>query len=168
MVSYHGTVDVPGAPAPEVVLAALGPKMLQLCGERTAGTVTWLTGPHGLADYVVPTLQSAAEHAGRPSPRVIALVPLLITDDVDAGRRIAAELLDGYSINPAYMRMIERGGWEAPRDAAIIGNESTARKKLARYEQSGATEVAFQILGQRSEHARTRAFVAELCSTVSR
>ena len=39
-VSYHGVVDVAGAPTPQLMLAALGPQMLRVCGARTAGTTT--------------------------------------------------------------------------------------------------------------------------------
>jgi 5,10-methylenetetrahydromethanopterin reductase len=52
-----------------VLLAALGPQMLRLAGQRTDGTVLWMTGPATVRDYIVPTLRQAAEAAGRPSPR---------------------------------------------------------------------------------------------------
>jgi F420-dependent oxidoreductase-like protein len=164
-VSYHGPVDVPGASAPDLMLAALSPGMLRLCGRRTAGTITWLTGPRTLADYVVPTIREAAAEAGRPSPRVVALVPLLVTDDVAAGREHALAQLGIYAINPSYARMVEREGLAGPQDAAIIGSEELARDALAAYDQEGVTEVALQILGPRAEHGRTRAFIADLCTS---
>lgn len=50
-VDYHGTrltavgqVDLPTAPAPTVVLAALGPRMLDLAGSMSDGTITTWTG----------------------------------------------------------------------------------------------------------------------------
>src|SRR3954451_5242032 len=42
--SAHAGLTIDCDPVP-VVVAALGPKMLQLAAERTAGTVTWMTGP---------------------------------------------------------------------------------------------------------------------------
>ena len=58
------------APEPELYIAALGPQMLRLTGRRTAGTLTWMTGPKTLAGHVVPTLRAAAAEAGRPESAV--------------------------------------------------------------------------------------------------
>jgi hypothetical protein len=44
-VTARGTLQIPGAPTPEVYLAALGPQMLKLAGRRSAGTLTWMCGP---------------------------------------------------------------------------------------------------------------------------
>ena len=40
----RGALQIP-APEPELYIAALGPQMLRLTGRRTAGTLTWMTGP---------------------------------------------------------------------------------------------------------------------------
>src|SRR5262249_39119096 len=92
-VSYHGEMDVPGAPAPAVLLAALGPQMLRLCGARSAGTITLFAGPSTLADFIIPTLHRAAEQAGRATPRVVVLIGVWITDDPVAARAQLAERL---------------------------------------------------------------------------
>ncbi|MCX7621141.1 MAG: LLM class flavin-dependent oxidoreductase, partial [Acidimicrobiales bacterium] len=42
-VTCVGSVRVADVEAPTVLLAALGPRMLRLAGERAAGTVTWCT-----------------------------------------------------------------------------------------------------------------------------
>ena len=49
--TYRGSIDVPGAPECPVLLAALGPQMLRVCGRRTAGTITWMTGPHTIRQH---------------------------------------------------------------------------------------------------------------------
>ena len=49
--------DLPPVP---VLVAALGPKMLELAGTVTDGTVTWMTGPATLADA-----HRAGDHRGR-------------------------------------------------------------------------------------------------------
>jgi hypothetical protein len=71
----------------------LGPQMLRLAGRRTRGTVTWMTGPRALAEHVGPTLHGAAEEAGRPrdAVRVVASLPVSVTDEVDGARARAAE-----------------------------------------------------------------------------
>ena len=68
-VTTRGSLQIPGAPTPDVYIAALGPQMLRLAGRRTAGTLTWMTGPKTLAEHVGPTLREAAAEAGRPGDR---------------------------------------------------------------------------------------------------
>ena len=64
-VSTRGALQIPGAPTPDVYIAAMGPQMLRLAGRRSAGTVTWMTGPKTLAKHIGPTLREAAAEAGR-------------------------------------------------------------------------------------------------------
>ena len=76
--------------------AALGPRMLQLAGELTDGTVTYLTGPRTLEAQVVPRITAAAEAAGNPPPRIVAGgIPMALVDDVDAARRVIQEQQGG-------------------------------------------------------------------------
>ena len=57
---------------PTVMLAAMGPRMLQLAGARTAGSILWLSGPKAIAEQIKPALDAAAAEAGRPTPRIVA------------------------------------------------------------------------------------------------
>src|SRR6476660_7696508 len=92
-VTTRGALQIPGAPTPDVYIAALGPQMLRLAGRRTAGTLTWMTGPKTLAEHVSPTLREAAAEAGRSESavRVAASLPVSVTDDVDGARKQAAK-----------------------------------------------------------------------------
>src|SRR5712672_1877549 len=79
-----------GTPVP-VYVAAMGPKALRVTGELADGTLPYLAGPRTIAEFIEPTITKAAADAGRPAPRIIAAVPVLVTDDVDAGRAAAAD-----------------------------------------------------------------------------
>src|SRR5215470_1064649 len=46
-----------------VLLAAMAPRMLNLAGGQTDGTVLWMTGPVTVRDYVVPAISAAASAA---------------------------------------------------------------------------------------------------------
>ena len=59
-VTTRGALMIPGAPRPDVYIAALGPQLLRLAGRRTSGTCTWMTGPQTLRGHVSPTLRQAA------------------------------------------------------------------------------------------------------------
>ena len=97
-------------PAPEVLLAALGPKMLELAGTRTDGTVTWMTGPHTLATQVVPAIREAAAAAGRPNPRVVAGLPVCVTHDPAAARDLVRPRIEGAGEMASYRRLLAAEG----------------------------------------------------------
>src|SRR4051794_5800695 len=69
-VSVHAAVPLAVSP-PGLVLAALAPRMVELAGSSTDGTVTWMTGPKTLAEEITPRLRAAAQAAGRAAPRII-------------------------------------------------------------------------------------------------
>ena len=71
---------VPGGRPFPVYVAALGPRALRAAGELADGTVTYLAGPHTIEEFIAPTLARAAADAGRPPPRIIALVPVAVTN----------------------------------------------------------------------------------------
>jgi len=163
MFSFHGSLMLPPAPPCDIVIAALGPQMLRLCGSRAAGTVTWMTGPRTLREHVVPTITAAAEAAQRPAPRVVAAVPVLVTDDRDAGRRRVAGQLATYARMPSYRAMLDREGLDAPEDFVVIGNEDDVRARLAEFGEAGASELGlFVVAPAGEERDRTRALVASL------
>jgi len=160
-VSYHGEIDVPDAPRVPVMLAALGPHMLKLCGSRTDGTVMWMTGPRTLREDVLPKLEEAAEKAGRNAPRMAVLIPVLITDDIETGRKQAAETYAIYGEMPSYRAMLEQEGFSSPEDYVLIGSEEHVREQIGSYEAAGVTDFGIQVAPSR-ERSRTLEFIAEL------
>lgn len=153
----RGALQIPSAAAPDVYLAALGPQMLRLAGRRTAGTVTWMTGPKTLAEHVGPTLREAAGEAGRPETavRVAASLPVTVTDDVDGARAEAAKEFSIYGTLPSYRAMLDREGYAGPEDAAIIGDEDTVSDRLDELAAAGVDEFA-GVLFDTSPEARER------------
>ena len=135
-----GSIDIPGPSAPGVIVAALGAKMLELAGSTGCGTITWCTGERTLLDHVVPSITRAAEAAGQPAPRVVAGLPICVTDDPDAARALIAEQLAMYGGLPSYRAMLDREGVDGPADVAIVGDESEVAAQLARLADGGVTE----------------------------
>jgi F420-dependent oxidoreductase-like protein len=155
-VTARGSLRYPGAPTPEVHLAALGPQMLRLAGRRTAGTVTWMTGPRTLAEHVVPTLREAAAEVGRTA-RVVASLPVAVTDDVPAARAEAATQFAVYGKLPSYRAMLDREGYSGPGDAAIVGGEAEVAARIAQLREVGVDEfVALPFSPDPEVRARTR------------
>ena len=150
--------------APSVILAALGPRMLELAGSRTDGTTTWMTGITTLREYVVPTLCAAAADAGRASPRVVAKVPFCLTDD----RAAAAERIDAalsmYTQLPSYRSVLDKEGAEGASDVSIIGPAAALEEGLAELADAGVTDAVVTLAGNAADRAATLEFACELAA----
>lgn len=158
-VTARGSLRIPGAPTPPVYLAALGPQMLRLAGRRTAGTITWMTGPKTLAEHVVPTIRTAADQAGRTA-RVVAGLPVAVTDDGAGAHAEAAKQFVMYGRLPSYRAMLDREGFAGPEDAAIIGNEAEVAGRLTELRAAGVDEfIAMPFTRDPEIRARTRALL---------
>jgi F420-dependent oxidoreductase-like protein len=155
-------IDMPGAPAPEVYVAALGPKLLEITGRRTAGTITWMTGPRTVENHVLPTLARAAE--GRDQrPEVVAGFPICVTDEPEAARELAAEIFEIYGQQPSYRAMLDREGYERPEDFAIIGDERAVRERLDELDGLGVDELSAFVFARTAEDdTRTRRLLGSL------
>jgi len=137
-----GALDVAGAAAPPVLVAALGAQMLQVTGSRGCGTITWCTGERALAEHIVPRITAAADAAGHPAPRVVASLPVAVTNDVDGSRALVAEQMALYGGLPSYRAMLDQEGVEGPADIAVMGDEPTVEAALRRLVDAGVTDFA--------------------------
>ena len=161
-VTARGALQIAGAPAPDVYLAALGPQMLKLAGRRTSGTLTWMCGPRTLGEHIGPSLRDAAAEADRPAGavRVVAGLPISVTDDVDGARAQAAEQFGMYGTLPAYRAMLDREGYANAEDAAIIGDEQTVSERLDELSALGVDEVSAVVFDTSPDvRERTRALL---------
>ena len=134
-----------GTPVP-VYVAAMGPKALQVTGELADGTLPYLAGPRTIAEFIEPTIAKAAADAGRPNPRIIAAVPVQLSDDLDAARNFAAEQLSFYETIPSYQKVIAREGIASAADLAAVGPAESVRRQLHSYLDAGATDVVLSPL----------------------
>ena len=166
-VDYHGetttavgTVAIPGATAPSVVLAALGPVMLRLAGELADGTIATWGGPRAIGDVIVPGLTAAAAAAGRGAPRVIVNALVSVTAEAEAARAYVAEQFGAAAGFPSYRRMLDHDGFAGPADAAVVGDEADVAAALRRFADAGATELVPSVFGPPEDRARTLALLA--------
>ena len=106
---FSSMLIVPGSTPAPVMVAALAPRMLQLAGELSAGTITYWANERAVGEHIVPGIVAGAESAGRPAPRVVVGLPVAVCDDVDAGRERAAKLFEAYLNIPTYQRVLARG-----------------------------------------------------------
>jgi 5,10-methylenetetrahydromethanopterin reductase len=151
------------APQPEmeIILAALGPRMLKLAGTKANGTTTWMTGPRTIANHIAPTIRAAAEEAARPQPRIIALMPVAVTRDVTAMRERVNREMAIYHEMPSYRAMLEREGVSTAGEIGLFGSRDEVEDALGRLGQD-ATDFGAILFGNDDEQEATRELLSEL------
>ncbi len=154
----NAAVAVNGSTPFPIVVAALGPQMLKATAELADGTLTWCTGPQTLADHIVPTINAAADAAGRPAPRVIAALPVCVTADVTGALERAAKVFEVYGQLPSYRAMLDREGAAGAADIAIVGSAAEVTDRIGALADLGVTDfAAVEFGGDPDEVAATRA-----------
>ena len=157
----RGQIEVE-APAPPVLVAALGPQMLKLTGQMADGTITWMVGPRTLAELTVPTIGEAAQAAGRSAPRIVAGVPICVTEQPDAARERAARDYADYGQLPSYRAMLDHEGLGGPQDLALIGTADEVASRIETFREAGVTTLAASEFGSPDERAATRQLLVSL------
>ncbi|RAY17073.1 LLM class F420-dependent oxidoreductase [Actinomadura craniellae] len=162
----------PVAPLP-VLLAALGPVMLRIAGERADGTVLWMADERAVAEHVVPRITKAAEEAGRPAPRVVAGIPVCLCrpEEVDAARARANRILGEAEVSPNYQRLLDYGDARDVGDLCAAGDEKAILARMRRFADAGVTDLSVRLLplGENRDELvasklRTREMIAALAA----
>lgn len=152
----------PHQPTP-VVVAALGPQALKVTGTLADGTTLAWVGPKTVREHIAPRIREAAAAAGRPDPRIIATLPVCVTDDPASVRAAIGSGLSMYGKLPSYRAMFEREGVSGPAEVAIVGGASEVRERLAELADAGVTDFAASEFTRSSdERQATRALLKEL------
>ena len=171
----HNPLDITDITPTPVLLAALGPVMLRLAGERSDGTILWLADERAIAGHIAPRITGAAEAAGRPAPRIVAGVPVCLCRDseVDAAVDRANRLLSEAEVSPNYQRLLDQGDARDVGDILAAGSEVAIEKRLRAFADAGATDVSVRVVplgADRDERLaslhRTRDLLASLASSL--
>jgi probable F420-dependent oxidoreductase len=137
----------PSDPVP-VVLAALGPRMLDLARDRTDGA----------HPYFVPPEHTAQARERLGSGKLLAPEQaVILTDDADRAEELAREHVAFYMTAPNYRNSMLRlgleeadlddGGSERLRDAIVVwGDEGAIRDRVKAHLDAGADHVCIQTL----------------------
>lgn len=144
----HGSVDVTDQFVTPVLIAALGPTMLGIAGERAGGTILWMADERTIAGHIAPRLTAAADAVGRPAPRIVAGVPVALCtpSEVDGARAYASEVLGHADFSPNYVRLLEHGDARDVGDTMAAGDETAVLARLRRYRDAGVTDLAARVV----------------------
>ena len=167
----HNPLDVTDIPTP-ILLAALAPLMLRVAGEHASGTILWMADERAIGDHVAPRVTKAAAEAGRPPPRIVAGVPVVLcsNNEVSAARERANHVLGHAEYSPNYERLLEHGDAANVGDLLAAGDEPAVVERLRSFRDAGATDLAVRVLplgpdreARIDSRRRTEAFLATLC-----
>jgi hypothetical protein len=131
-----------------VLIAALGPVMLALAGERAAGTVLWMADERAVAEHVVPRITKAAGDAGRPAPRIVAGIPVCLCrpSEVEAARERANRIFGEADVSPNYKRLLDYGDANDIGDLCAAGDEAAIAARFRRFADAGVTDLSVRLL----------------------
>ena len=149
LASYLDQLDEYGVPAQQRVVAALGPKVLKLSAERSAGAHPYLTTPEHTA--------RARELIG-PSALLLPEHKVVLITDAEKARGIGRRALDLYLNLTNYVSNLKRIGFtdedvakpgsDKLIDALVAyGTTDEVAKRLSQHLEAGANHVAIQVLG---------------------
>lgn len=148
LAAYLDDLDTAGVPAERRVLAALGPKTLQLARDRAAGAIPYLVTPEHTAE--------AREILG-DAPLLAPELKVVLETDPARARELARGALAIYLGLPNYTNTFLRlgfteadladGGSDRLVDAVFAwGDETTIRERIDTYVKAGADHVALQVV----------------------
>jgi probable F420-dependent oxidoreductase len=153
LVGYLDELDAAVMPTSRRVLAALGPRVLKLAAERSAGAHPYLTTPEHTAkarELVGNSVFLAPEHK------------VLLTTDADKARAVGRETVDHYLGLSNYVNNwlrlgfsqddVRRPGSDKLIDAVVAyGTPEAIAARLSQHLEAGADHVAVQVLGGYNE-----------------
>ena len=139
-------LDVPDAQPVPVLIAALGEHMLKIAGRFASGTILWTTGPRTIERHIAPKLRAAARDAGRPEPRIVAGMHIVLTSNAEAASERVGKMLARYGQMPSYRAMLDIEGAEGPDDLALVGDEKVLDAGLERLRDLGVSDFEASIV----------------------
>lgn len=169
LVAYLDALDTAGVPAGRRLLAALGPKTVELARDRAAGSIPYLvTTEH---------TRRSREILGETSLLAPELKVVLESDPTRA-RTLAREALAPYLAMPNYTNNFLRngfaeadltdGGSDRLIDAVFAwGEETRIRARIEEYLDAGADHVALQVVDGASRETLPREAWRRLAALLS-
>lgn len=158
-----------------VLVAALGPVMLQIAGEHADGTSLWMADERAIGEHIAPKINKAAAEAGKPAPRIVAGIPVTLcaNSEIDAAKDRANRILSEAETSPNYQKLLDRGEARNVGDLCAAGDEESILARFKQFADAGVTDLSVRLLpiGDTrdeliaSKH-RTREVIAELVNRV--
>lgn len=160
--AHTGGRAVPPVHRVPVLVSALGPRLLRVAGQFSDGAVLWMAPARAIETHVAPKLRAAAKAVGRPSPRIVAGLPVAVHDDEAEARGAAATYSSAYAGMVNYQRILDIGEAASPAEAAIVGDEKAVRAQIRSLLDTGATDIWAAVFPVGEDKASSRRRTTEL------
>lgn len=158
-----------------VLVAALGPVMLQIAGEHADGTTLWMADEKAIGEHIAPKINKAAADAGKPAPRIVAGIPVTVcaNSEIDAAKDRANRILAEAETSPNYQRLLDRGDARDVGDLCAAGDEESILKRFRAFADAGVTDLSVRLLpiGENRDELvaskyRTREVISQLAAEI--
>ncbi|MEV0484825.1 LLM class F420-dependent oxidoreductase [Streptomyces sp. NPDC050508] len=169
LVTYLDALDAAGVPADRRLLAALGPKTLELARDRSAGSIPYLVTP----DHTAKARAILGE-----TPLLAPELKVVLETDPTRARALARDYLAMYLTLPNYTNNFLRngftesdladGGSDHLVDAVFAwGDESSIRARIDTFLAAGADHVALQVVDGAARESLPREAWRKLASLLA-
>lgn len=158
----------PRRPDLPILIAGLGPRMLELAGELADGVALWMCSPSYIENHVVPHVRAGRERAGLALEgfEIVAALDVSLTVDPVAARELFRARFERYASLPYYRRMLDASGFREQlargeitdamlHELAGIGDEAAVRDAVQRYRDAGCT---LPLIGPFAQHEGAAGF----------
>ncbi|GHO84134.1 LLM class flavin-dependent oxidoreductase [Dictyobacter formicarum] len=147
------TVDASRQESAQVplLISALGLVAFRLAGEIADGALSAMCPIPYLLNEALPALQAGAATAGRPSPPVVAHVPVAFTKDRAAALQVGRQAMSIYPTRSVYRKMFFAAGFSQQEvdtvldsfveSLLVFGDESKIRDRLLELLGAGIDEL---------------------------
>jgi F420-dependent oxidoreductase-like protein len=140
-----------------VMASALRKRSFEYCGAQTDGAISWMCPLPYIRDVAIPAIKAGAELAGRPTPPIVAHIPLTVHDNAEEVRAAAREQFAVYARLPFYQSMFELSGYpEATQtsewsdrmvdEIVAYGSDERVSQRINEAFELGASEVLISVL----------------------
>ena len=167
--SFSQTTQIP------LLISALGKQAFHLAGQISDGAISWNCPAHYLLNTALPALQAGAESQQRPTPPLIAHVPVALSTNEAAVQQAAVKRISFYTKAPFYAHMFAAAGFPIAEDGTgiealvkelvISGDEAQAKQRIHALIASGLDELLLMLVPVADE-ARERAQLAQLIGSL--
>jgi F420-dependent oxidoreductase-like protein len=111
--------QINGAAQTPIYISALRANAFRLAGELADGAISWMCPLGFLRQTAAPAMRQGAERAGRATPRMVAHVPVVMSDDRDVMLSSARPRVSGYARQVFYANMFADAGFPVGSNADV-------------------------------------------------
>lgn len=167
--SFSQTTQIP------LLISALGKQAFHLAGQISDGAISWNCPVSYLLNTALPALRAGAESQQRPTPPLVAHIPVALSTNEVAVQQAAIKRISFYTKAPFYAHMFAAAGFPIAEDGTgiealvkelvISGDEAQVKQRVHALITSGLDELLLMLVPVADE-AHERAQLARLIGSL--